>query len=111
MPRAEGDDGVYRLPGLYASLLEHERANVDPRLYYGIKDPLEQWWARETAPRVHPQLVKRLEAGEPVTIPHWRIGGNTWPQARDWPIYRDRSVRAWEVHADDVVVPVHARDM
>jgi hypothetical protein len=33
VPRAEGDDGVYRLPGLYASLLEHERANVDPRLY------------------------------------------------------------------------------
>ena len=59
----------------------------------------------------HPQLVKRLEAVEPVTIPHWRIGGNSWPQARDWPVYRDRSVRAWEVHADDVVVPVHARDV
>ena len=51
MPRAEGDDGVYRLPGLYASLLEYERANVDPRLYYGINDPLERLWASLGRPR------------------------------------------------------------
>ena len=44
-------------------------------------------------------------------IPRWWIGDNTYPEALDWQIYRDRTVRAWEVHADDVVVPVHAGDV
>jgi len=60
---------------------------------------------------VNPELRARrtwldldgLEAGQPVEVPKWMLGGNRWPQSRDWPEDRDRTVTGWLVQPDDRV--------
>lgn len=47
-----------------------------------------------------------MENGEPVNIPRHRIGGHSFPQAREWLIFRERSVRGRPVTVDDTVTPV-----
>lgn len=104
--------GGLKAPGVYARLLEKERERdnrADPR------------WARtEAGRRGEPcpdewreksRLLPALEAGEPVEVPTYRLGGRTVPdeRLRRMP-HEDRSITGWLVHADDVVVPVRRGD-
>ena len=47
-----------------------------------------------------------LEAGEPMVIPAWKLGGNSFPEARSIPWVADRSVTNVRVRPDDEVVPL-----
>ena len=62
--------------------------------------------------------IDRLEAGLPVLIPRRSIdcrpihpdeppGRMSWPEAREWPEVRERSVEFFELWPDDRLVPVH----
>lgn len=109
MPRVDTDDcggAGYRLPGVYLILLDQERARdgrPDPR-YVLIDDserpPLEEQVRERSA------LLPRLQAGLPVIIPAWRLGGRRMPTPADVPLFADRTVRWLEVAADDVVIPM-----
>lgn len=106
MPLSDYTTESRRLDGVYQHLLDRERNNVDPRLHFG-KPPEAARLIRLFGPRARPARLARLERGEPTLIPHWGIGGNYFPEARDWPNYRDRAnIRGWEVRPDDSVVPV-----
>lgn len=108
MPRVDADDyggGGYRLPGVYRTLLDQERdrdGRPDPRyalIEESARPPLEAQ-VRERSP-----LLPRLLAGLPVIIPAWRLGGRRMPTPADVPLFADRTVRWFEVAADDVINP------
>jgi hypothetical protein len=90
-------------------------------------------WARETAAQPDPRdrrrpgfdpqaprepdphsfarpILNRLEAGEPVTVPRWWIGGHSIPVPRDVPMFRDRTIKRWMVSPDDNVIPAEDDD-
>lgn len=108
MPRVNADDcggGGYRLPGVYRTLLDQEQARdgrPDPRyalIEESARPPLEEQ-VRECSP-----LLPRLQAGQPVTILAWRLGGHRIPTPPDVPLFTDRTIRWFRVSADDVVSP------
>ncbi|ORB68791.1 hypothetical protein BST47_02575 [Mycolicibacterium tusciae] len=90
---------------MYRALLDQERARdgrPDPR--YALIDeshrpPLEEQ-VRERSP-----LLLRLQAGQPVIIPAWRLGGHSIPTPADVPLFTDRTIPWLKVAADDVVSP------
>lgn len=108
MPRVESGDGggcEYRLPGVYLSLLEQERAREgrpDPRyalIEESERPPMEEQVQERSA------LLRRLRVGEPVIIPAWRLGGRRIPTPQGVPLFTDRTIRWFQVAADDFVIP------
>ena|ERR1700757_629174 len=101
-----------RLPGLYRRLLEHERQVVrtpDPRWSRtdtGRRgEPCPKPWLRKSS------ILGALEAGEPVDLPTWRLGGRSYPDERLRVMpHADRSIVGWKVHCDDTVSPRRAAD-
>jgi hypothetical protein len=51
-----------------------------------------------------------LEAGRPVTVPRWMIGGHSIPAPKDVPMFRDRTIKRWTVSPDDTVTPAEDDD-
>jgi hypothetical protein len=106
MPRVSdgGDAGALRVAGIYRRLLERERKktnNGNPRRVFS--DPARP----EEGFTMYPiGLFRQLEAGEPVRLPWWQLGGHTVPDERIRRLKRDdRSITGWIVHPDDTVIP------
>ena len=105
-----GLPGGWRVPGVYQALLAGEREQDaryggDPReilLPPGVESP-----GVFRRPR---HLLDRLERGEAVTVPAWRLGGHGAPRV---PIPRE--LRCWPhqfvVAADDTVRLCDAADV
>jgi hypothetical protein len=105
--RAEG----YRLPGAYQTLLAKERERAsrpDPR-----------WRLTSAGLRGEPappermersQYLADLEAGRPVTVPRWMIGGHSIPAPKDVALFRDRTITRFTVHPDDTIAPAEGDD-
>jgi hypothetical protein len=90
------------VPGVYAALLEQERtacAQIDPRTLPRFNPGSTPRTVVQTGS--HPRgLLDALAAGEPVVVPRWYIGRNTWSGPPiDQP--RDRSIRFVQVGPDD----------
>jgi hypothetical protein len=109
---ASSHRGGIRVLGVYARLLEQERKRgnrIDPRwarTEAGRRgEPCPDEWREKSS------LLPALEAGEPVELPSWRLGGLSEPdeRLRRTP-HDDRSIVGWLVHADDTVVPVRRGD-
>lgn len=106
MPRVEGGvtaAGV-RVPGTYAALLAAERSrsgNPDPR--YTLIEPSERPLLEDQVEH-RSALLRRLLGDEPVVVPRWRIVS----APRDVLMFVDRTVRWFQVTADDVVSPAPA---
>jgi hypothetical protein len=100
MPRVDGaasGGGGWRVPGVYAALLEREweRCNrPDPLLLFGtlVQDPKVYRRSRH--------MLDALEAGQAVTVPSWRLGGHGVPIPRELKCWPNRFV----VSPDDTVV-------
>jgi hypothetical protein len=97
------------LPGAYQTLLAGERERVsrpDPRWRrYNESQPQLQL---ATAPRERMErslYLADLEAGRPVTVPRWMIGGHCIPAPKDVPMFRDRTITRFTVHPDDAITP------
>ena len=67
------------LPGVYDRLSAATYRGVDPRVYVS---PENEFTTVEAALAVTSPLIRKLDAGEPVTVPKWRIRGNSNPGAR-----------------------------
>src|SRR5689334_21511149 len=110
MPRvSDGDGDALRVAGIYRRLLEREREasnNGDPRrVYADPARPEEGFTMYPTA------LFRRLDAGEPVRVPWWWLGGSTVPDQRIRRLKReDRSITGRIVRSDDTVTPVRGDD-
>jgi hypothetical protein len=102
MPRVDDADSVapesIHVPGIYAGLLARELDRpADPRLTaLGVDGPVQ----------ASPLLVE-LQAGRPVILPVWALGGHSEPDARIRRVHRDdRTITAWRVTSDDLAMPV-----
>ena len=106
MPRVDDGPvaGGWRVPGVYRALLEWERGSDarhggDPREILSPPGVVSRPVFRRSR-----LLLDALEAGEPVTVPGWRLGGHGAPRV---PIPRE--LRCWPnrfvVSPDDVVRP------
>jgi hypothetical protein len=116
MPRADDTTAVV-VPGAYRTLLERdcvERTRPDPRLYLNIETDLQQteWEAMKADGRRKAAVLldKLLAAGEPLTVPRWRLSRNCVPAFADAdiPMLQDRSITHFVVFADDRVAPAAA---
>jgi hypothetical protein len=104
MPRVDASGGVaggLRVPGVYRALLARERwhhqryGDLGPRRLYRDGEPLPLY----RRPR---HVLDALEAGEPVTVPWWSLGGHGMPPMPDgW--RGDRADSSFVVCADDMV--------
>lgn len=108
-----GADVGVRLPGIYEKLLREQcisECRPDPRVLHAHDDdrPLERA-DQEAARQADVLFQTRLEAAEAITVPRWRIGGHSFPAPRDVPLFQDRTIRSYRVHADGRVVPVRDR--
>ena len=121
--RPIGTGTARRLPGIYAAMLEADRkaaAEPDPRLFLVADEAsrARQIEAERADLGVHPERRRRkcvmdinaLEAGEPVLIPKWLLGGAKWPQARSWPEFRDPEVTMYMMYPDDHLVPMYGEE-
>ena len=117
LPRVSGggrDPGMY-VPGVYAAMLQSERAHHNrygETVVLGGRE-LRVVWAD---PDDHSQgffclndkLLRLLEAGKPVIVERWRVGWRKSKPSVHWPYERD-TVRFVQVNLDDTIVP--ARDL
>jgi hypothetical protein len=113
MPRV--DDGCvgvgqgYRLPGVYRALTDWARetaAQPDPR--DRLRDDFDPQAPQE--PDQHSfarPILRRLEAGEPVTVARWMIRGRA---TRDVPLFQDRTITRFTVCPDDTITPAEDTD-
>jgi hypothetical protein len=115
MPRVETSGGVgggYRLPGVYKALTEWAResaARPDPR--DRLRPDFDPQTPREPDPHSFARpILARLDAGEPVTVPRWWIGGHHIPVPRDVPLFRDRTIKHWRVSPDDTITAAEDDD-
>ena len=98
------------VPGLYERVRTRELKlafSSDPRLLLGDLPPRERavLESQEYAPTVLGQ-VEALLAREPVTVPHWLLGGRfTCPEARNWEPYESRRYDWFTLTPDDVLTP------
>lgn len=103
-----GVEGIV-IPGLYGRI--HDRESDRAR----TPDP--RWVATEAAQRGDPCPPERmqnplvplddLEAGRPVRLPWWMLGGHREPDERIRRMAReDRSISGWLLAPDDVAVPI-----
>ena len=106
-PTADG----HRIPGVYKRIRDKElaaAAKPDPRAVFGLEGA-EREAAAASNLRTQPRQqrcvldVDALDAYEPVTVPRWYLGGHSFPEARDWPEYRDPDLKGYTVTADDRV--------
>ena len=91
------------IPGLYQDLLETERdkcSRPDPRIYVSPTDEVSTVIAATRS-----RLLDMLEDAVPVSIPRWRVGGNSFPEAKAIPWIAARSCRNILVWPDDTVEP------
>lgn len=109
MPRVDHDDvaavGFYAT-GVYRRLGDRELDRIsrpDPRLFLEGAGAGELLRASRDKPILN---IAPLTASEPIVVPRWMLGGRTFPEVRDWPVYVDRMVREFVVSADDVIRPV-----
>lgn len=98
-------------PGVYAHLLDRERARCyrdDPRLFL-VEDAAERERVVEDAraagvpPVSRTERLDRLEAGLPVAVQRWELGRGA--VGVDVPFLADRTIRWFQVSADDAVSP------
>jgi hypothetical protein len=116
MPRDDTEHGpAVVVFGAYRTLLEQDcvrRTRPDPRLYLNVETDLEmaEWEALEADGRRNAAVLleELLAAGEPLIVPRWRVGGNHVPALADVPMFRDRSIDAFVVFANDRVAPAEA---
>lgn len=125
-----GDSGGYRLPGLWNYTLTRQQAMADapdPRVNLVDEGPARDRLIELDRQRcaIDPAYrkakctldIERLEAGLPVLIrrgmidtrpihPNEEPGRQSWPEAKMWPEVFERSVRYFELHLDDRLVPV-----
>ncbi len=104
MPRVDGgavSGGVLRVAGVYRSLLEKER---EQHARFGKIHAVDSGQGEPAVVFRRPRhLLDALEAGEPVTVPFWRLGGHgsvkvpVPRELRCWPnrfvVSRDDTVR------------------
>lgn len=104
----------FLVPGVYAHFLDRERARCyrdDPRLFL-VEDAAERVRLVEDAraagvpPVSRTERLDRLEAGVPVAVQRWELGRGA--VGVDVPLLADRTVRWFQVTADDVVSPCAA---
>jgi hypothetical protein len=91
-----------RVAGLYAHLLDRERrrcAGPDPRVHLSPGNTAERAAALTVTERRSPRLDK-LEAGEPVVVAGWEVGGGR--ALRQQVPWLDGNVTV-KVHADDTI--------
>lgn len=98
--------------GVHAALLERERENAtDP----GRIDPR---WKRQHPGEVPPpdsslwgvnrKRLAALEAGEPVRLVSWELGGHSFPdEGIERRRRQDRSITGWLVSPDDTVTALY----
>ncbi len=116
MPQADGYGPRRSIPGLYRSLRDRAvRAASEPDPRVMLLDDGGQRRRLIEADRIEAALeparrraktwldLDGLEAGQPVEVPKWMLGGNRWPQPKLWPEGRDRTVTGWLVQPDDRV--------
>jgi hypothetical protein len=110
-PTAEG----HRIPGLYERLRDKglaAAAKPDPRAYVHLEPEPERDAAIAENLRTQQRQdrcvldVDPLDAYEPVTAPKWYLGGHSFPEARDWPEYRDPYLTGYVATPDDRVTPI-----
>ncbi len=109
-PTADG----HRIPGVYKRIRDKElaaAAKPDPRAVFGLEGA-EREAAAASNLRTQPRQqrcvldVDALDAYEPVTVARWYLGGHSFPEARDWPEYRDPDPKGYTVTADDRVTTI-----
>jgi hypothetical protein len=129
-PIGSGGRRVYMLDGIYDYVLQRQRKladQPDPRVNLADEGPARDRLIDEdrfkcvTDPAFRRGKctlpIERLEAGLPVLLPRRSIdcrpihpseppGRQSWPEAKQWPEIRDRSVQSFELHSDDTLVPV-----
>lgn len=96
------------LPGCYEWLLAKARAKAaapDPRVFVA-----PDGCAAEGRRSSFIDLA-RLEAGLPVAVPKWMLGGHSWPEAKQWREYSDPEVRVYRLLADDRLEPVRGDEV
>ena len=121
--RPSGGGATRRLPGIYQAMLAAGRktaADPDPRLFLVADEAsrARQIEVERADLGAHPERRRRktvldidaLEAGQPVLIPKWLLGGAKWPQARSWPEFRDLEVTMYMMHPDDHLVPMYGEE-
>lgn len=133
MAYSKGSDpavGGYTLPGIYGYIAAIQIGMVerpDPRVNLVDEGPARDALIEEDRRRcaTDPAYrrgkavydIDRIEAGLPVLVlrrtidvrpihPDEEPGRMSWPEARQWPEIRGRTVMWWEIHSDDRVVPV-----
>lgn len=104
------DARSYRIVSLYAFLRSDSQAYPpdpnDLRLKFEGRDPLEIRCQIAELVADRRRIYEAVHAGEPVTIPRWRIDGYIWrSEVEHIPWMVDRSVDWFEVDVDDVVRP------
>jgi hypothetical protein len=115
MPRVENSGGVggrYRLRGAYQTLTDWLRAAAaepDPRdIHRPGFDPRQP---REPDPHSFARpILARLDAGEPVTVARWMIGGHSIPAPKDVPLFADRTITRFTVYPDDTITAAEDDD-
>jgi hypothetical protein len=97
--------GGIQVPGIYGRLLQQEQnPRPDPRRKRTADGQTVEPCPEHLLPRS--RTLQALEAGEPVDLPGWRLGGHSEPDERIRRLQRqDRSIVGWLVYADDTVVP------
>jgi hypothetical protein len=104
----------HRIPGLYERLRDKElaaAAKPDPRVCVHLDPGPQRDAAIEENLRTQQRQdrcvldVGALDAYEPVTVPRWYLGGHSFPEARDWPEYRDPNLTHYVVTPDDNLSP------
>jgi hypothetical protein len=55
-------------------------------------------------------ILARLEAGAPVTVARWMIGGHSIPAPKDVPLFADRTITRFTVHPDDTITAAEDDD-
>lgn len=98
------------LPGVYAKLREkvvRDLERGDLRGRYMTGNPVKRAKLNEQSPMARGLRAElaALDAGEPVVIPAWKLGGNSISEARQIPWIADRLADEIEVRADDTVRP------
>jgi hypothetical protein len=98
------------VPGLRKHLRDRYQREVtegDPRLTFLDVSSAQRrkFNARSPVVREAQAMLDRLDAGEPVTIPAWMLGGNSFPSARAIPFIAERTCAAVTVAAGDMVRP------
>lgn len=118
MPRIDDDDdytgdgGGLHIQGLYEKVGEREQERAtDPRR-------IDPRWKRQHPGELPPpgsslwggsrERLAALEAGEPVRLASWELGGHSFPDEgiERWR-RQDRSITGWLVSPDDTVTALY----